>query len=287
MADLQRNRTSVLINNYNNAPFLAQCVDSVLAQRTPADEIIVYDDGSTDASGSILQRYGPALKIIYGPRGRGTPMENQAVAIEGAFRISSGDFIFLLDSDDAFMPDKIAVYLEAFARSPKAVVVQAPMLKIDEEGTLTGLEYDPRRHAKDYVQHIAATQDINIFYPTSALAFARSYFKRRIPLDVSDGLPLWPDARLTLIAPHFGEMVTLNEPHTLWRRHARSHTVLTRTSVYEQTRMNRRFYNAYCVKNGLPRINPWRSSQQRRRWLRHICPQFLLDLYQLCERKMT
>jgi len=79
----------------------------------------------------------------------------------------------------------------------------------------------------------------------------------------------------------------LNEPHTLWRRHARSHTVLTRTSVYEQTRMNRRFYNAYCVKNGLPRINPWRSSQQRRRWLRHICPQFLLDLYQLCERKMT
>jgi glycosyltransferase involved in cell wall biosynthesis len=280
-------RTSILINNYNNARFLAQCVDSALNQTIQPGEIVVYDDGSTDGSLELLKRYGSALTVLRGARGQSTPMANQAVAIQNAFAVSKGDIIFLLDADDAFSADKISSYLAAFNHSSKIIMVQAPMWKIDDSGQILGVEYDPRRHAKDYLKYIYESNDINIYYPTSALAFRRSYLEKRFPLDFSDGRPLWPDGRLSLVAAHFGEIVTLDEPHTLWRRHPRSHTVITKTSVYQQAKMNVRYYNAFCASRGWRPIYPWRSAQQRRRWLRHVCPQFFLDLYQAYIRRAT
>jgi len=274
-------RISVLINNRDNAPFLRQCVDSVLGQTQPPDEIVVYDDGSKDRSRSILAEYSmPNLQVIERPGGTGTPMQNQAQAIEGAFRVSTGTVVFLLDSDDAFAADHIASYMAAFGRSERIVMVQAPLWKINDLGETVGLEFDERRHAKNYLDHIYSNHEVNIYYPTSSLAFRRTYLEQRLPLDQSDGLLLWPDARLALVAPHFGDIVTLDEPHTLWRRHARSHTVIKKTSVYEQVRMNRIYYNKFCARRGLAPVRSWKSRQQMKRWLRHICPPFLVESFQ-------
>lgn len=273
-------RISVLINNRDNAPFLRACIASVLAQTRPADEVIAYDDGSVDESRAILASFAPRVRTIEGAGGTGTPMQNQAKAIEAAFAASTGELIFLLDSDDAFGPHHIEAYAQAFARSERVIMVQAPQWKIDAAGRLLGLELDHRRHATDYVKHIHATQDVNIYYSTSALAFRRSYLEQRLPLEEEAGLPMWPDARLALVAPHFGEVVTLDEPHTFWRRHPRSHTVVKKTSVYEQMQMNREYYNRFCLRRGLPTVHTWRSPQHLKRLLRHLCPPRLLASYQ-------
>jgi glycosyltransferase involved in cell wall biosynthesis len=270
---------SVLINNRDNARYLRRCVESVLEQTLPADEIIIFDDGSRDDSLDVLATFGQRVRVLSGPGGTGTPMQNQAHAIEAAFRESSGAYIFLLDSDDAFTPDHIASYVKAFARSKNVIMVQAPLWKINEAGSTTGLEYDRRRHATNYLEHIYSNHEVNIYYPTSSLAFRREYLDRRLPFDDRDDLGLWPDAQLALIAPHFGEIVTLDEPHTFWRRHALSHTVIKKTSVYEQVRLNRAYYNQFCATKGLPLVRSWRSRQQMKRWLRHICPPFLLESF--------
>lgn len=277
---------SVLINNRDNARFLRRCVESVLEQTMPADELIIYDDGSQDDSLDVLATFGDRVRVLSGPGGTGTPMQNQSHAIESAFRESSGAYVFLLDSDDAFMPDHIASYAKAFARSKNVIMVQAPLWKIDAMGATTGLEFDWRRHAENYLEHIYSNHEVNIYYPTSSLAFRRGYLEQRLPLD--EGLGLWPDAQLALIAPHFGEIVTLEKPHTFWRRHALSHTVIKKTSVYEQVRLNRAYYNQFCAKKGLPLVHSWRSRQQIKRWLRHICPPFLLESFrQLGGRKLS
>lgn len=264
-------RTSVLINNRDYAPFLRQCLDSVFAQTVPPDEIIVHDDGSTDGSVEILASYGMALRVIHGTRANGTPMANQARAIAAAFAASTGDLIFLLDADDVMAPQHLARYRAAFDATPGVIMVQAPLWKIDSRGRVTGIEYDARRHAGDYLDHIHETHEVNIYYPTSALAFRRSYLERRLPLEDDPGVPLWPDARLALLAPHFGSVVTLEEPLTYWRRYK----VAKRTPVYEQVRLSRRYYNAYCAARGLPTVRSWRSPQHVWRWLRHICPSWL------------
>ncbi len=273
-------KISVLINNRDNASYLRTCVESVLAQTRPADEVIAYDDGSVDESRAILASFAPGVRTIEGPGGTGAPMQNQAKAIEAAFARSTGDLIFLLDGDDAFGPKHIEAYEQAFARSESVIMVQAPQWKLNAHGNVVGVEYDPRRHAVDYVKHIHTTQDVNIYYSTSALAFRRSYLAQRLPLEEEPGLALWPDARLALVAPHFGEIVTLEEPHTYWRRHPGSHTVLKRTSVYEQMRMNREYYNRFCARTGRPLVHTWRSPQHMKRLLRHLCPPQLIDSYQ-------
>lgn len=273
-------RISVLINNRDNGRFLRQCVDSVVGQTRAPDEILVYDDGSVDDSRSILASYGAAISVIAGAGGTGTPMANQARAIEASFAASTGALVFLLDADDAYGPEHISAYLRAFERSPQVVMVQGPQWKVDVAGKVLGLEYDRRRHATDYLKHIAATQDVNIYYSTSALAFRRSYLEQRLPVQEHDGLPMWLDARLALVAPHFGEVVTLEEPHTFWRRHPRSHTVMKKLSVYEQMRMNREYYNRFCVAHGLPPVRTWRSPQHLKRLLRHLCPPRLVRSYQ-------
>lgn len=262
-------RTSVLINNYNNGRFLDHCLASVINQEPKPDEIIVYDDGSTDDSLEILSRYASRIRLIARPHGTGSPLQNQADAIDTAFRASSGNLIFLLDGDDAFLPGKIAAYTEALAQTPSAVMIQAPLEKIDHTGRRLGIEFEAARHQSNYLEHIYKENELNIYYPTSALAFSREYLSQHLPIDFSDGRRLWPDARLALIAPHFGSVVALSRPYSQWRRHPGSHTVAKQLSIYELVRMNQDYFNGFCRATGRKPISPWRSRHHRRRWFRH------------------
>lgn len=91
---------SVVINNYNYADYLAQAVDSVLAQLRPGDELVVVDDGSSDASGAVLARYrGHAGVRIIEQTNQG-----QLAAVFNGLAASRGELCLLLDSDDWFLP---------------------------------------------------------------------------------------------------------------------------------------------------------------------------------------
>ena len=281
-AEARTVRTSVLVNNYNNGPFLAHCLDSVLSQSAPPDEVIVYDDGSTDESLQVLEHYAEKITLLRRPHGSGSPLENQAIAIYEAFKISTGDLIFLLDGDDAFLPGKIAAYVAAFIQEPSAVMIQAPLEKIDEDNKRAGIEYEVARHQKNYLKHIYAANELNIYYPTSALAFSRDYLAQHLPVSFADGREIWPDARLALIAPLFGPVVALPFPYTQWRRHSRSHTVAKPFSLYHLVRVNQEYFNAFCRATGRKPISPWKSKHHRRRWLRHyFVPNKLVQWYRI------
>ena len=265
----RRPRTSVLINNYNNGPFLRHCLDSVVSQVPRADEVIVYDDGSTDNSLAVLAGYSNEITLLARPHGTGSPLENQAAAIKASFAVSTGDLIFLLDGDDAFLPGKIGAYLQAYIERPDAVMIQAPLEKIDRQDRFLGIEFEPARHQTDYLQHIYTEHELNIYYPTSALAFSRSYLERHLPIDFGDGRKIWPDARLALLAPLFGAVVALPRPYSQWRRHPGSHTVAKHLSIYRLVRFNQDYFNAFCRATGRRPISPWRSYYHRRRWFRN------------------
>lgn len=269
-------RTSVLINNFNHAAYLEHALKSVFEQVPAPDEVIFYDDGSTDDSLRVVERYRDRMVVLARPHGSGTPLQNQARAIVEAFRVCTGELIFLLDGDDAFLPGKIAAYLEAYERRPGTVMVQAPLERIDGHGRYVGMEFELPRHQEDYLAHIYAEHELNIYYPTSALAFSRSFLEQVLPLDMDDGRAIWPDARMALIAPHFGAVAAISRPLSQWRRHARSHTVVKAPSIYRLVRLNQEYFNAFCRAKGLPTISPWRSRYHRRRWFRHY---FLPDAF--------
>lgn len=102
---------SVILNSYNQQAYLRQAIKSVLAQTYGDFELIAIDNGSTDASASILEEYesDPRIRLLLHSDNRPiTSRFNEGVAA------CSGDFVSFLYSDDIYLPNKIERQLARF-----------------------------------------------------------------------------------------------------------------------------------------------------------------------------
>ena len=99
---------SIIIPNYNYGRFLAQAIDSALAQTYENREIIVADDGSTDESDQIIKSYGAAIRSF--------KQKNRGVSAvrNRAFSEARGELIAYLDSDDVWLPEKLEKQVRLF-----------------------------------------------------------------------------------------------------------------------------------------------------------------------------
>lgn len=256
-------KISVLINTRNHGDYLRECVESVLAQTRPADEIIVCDDGGTDGTAALLAGYTGRIVVL---QQRHEPTRpgyiNQARAIEAAFRISTGDVILLLDGDDTFAPERVERYAAAFAVAPAPVLVQSPLAIIDAHGRVSPAPHEPRRHQVAPLATAMRTHALDLFYPTSALGFSRAFLERALPLSFDDGIPLWADVRLCLAALLAGPVVTLPDTLGRWRRLESGATALAvrdRFYLVRLTWQQAKVFNALATAAGQPRISLWRS----------------------------
>jgi glycosyltransferase involved in cell wall biosynthesis len=108
---------SVMIGAYNAERYLAEAIDSVLAQTYRPLELIVVDDGSDDRTAEIARGYGNRLKYLYQHRGGMAASRNRAI------EEARGDYFAFLDADDRFPPDKLEEQIAAFRRDPELEVV--------------------------------------------------------------------------------------------------------------------------------------------------------------------
>lgn len=265
---------SVLIYARNHAPFIAECVDSVLAQTEPPGEIIVVDDRSDDGTRDLLRAYGEKIRLISAATEPRPGHVAKLQALQTAFAAARGRVVFLLDGDDRFKPDKIARYTAAFENYPDASVVQAPLERIDFRGASLGANLEPRYHVANHLREIYRQHDLNLFYPLSSLAFSRYYLERILPLDLADGLPLWTEARLCVPAAYYGRIVTLLDPLTDWRCHTPADALRTRPDDFQlrQFFLRTRAFNQFCRRHRLRTISPWRSQRLYLHLLRYVVP---------------
>lgn len=103
---------SVIIPTYNRAHRLATALDSVLGQSYPASQIIVIDDASNDDTVKLLGHY-PGVEVVRLDCNQGV-----SVARNSGLAVASGEWIALLDSDDAWLPGKLAQQVAAAQREP-------------------------------------------------------------------------------------------------------------------------------------------------------------------------
>ena len=91
-------KVSIVINNFNYARFVTAAVESALGQNYPNCEVIVVDDGSTNDSRELLERFAGRVQLVFKENG------GQASAMNTGFRAAHGALIVFLDSDDALFP---------------------------------------------------------------------------------------------------------------------------------------------------------------------------------------
>jgi glycosyltransferase involved in cell wall biosynthesis len=201
--------------------------------------------------------------------------------VYGAYSKSRGENLFLLDGDDRFHPGKIAAYSHAFAENKNATLVQAPLCEIDATGRHLGTNLNSLKHKDDYLAATYKLNDSDFYYPTSALAFTRSFLEKALPLDYSDGIALAVDTRLGMIAPLYGPVVTLDTAFSDWRRHSNSHSLQPgRYKVQMLATLNRtKVFNRYCRTHGFRQIQLWRNRRFYLQLLRAAAPDFFYRLY--------
>lgn len=123
---------SIIVPCYNSQAYIKQAIDSVRAQIYSDWELIIVDDCSTDNSAAIIQEYirnDNRIKYLKTKKPSGSPTLPRNMGIEAA----KGRFIAFLDSDDAWLPDKLEKQVKLFD-DERVAIVFSDYEKMSEEG---------------------------------------------------------------------------------------------------------------------------------------------------------
>jgi glycosyltransferase involved in cell wall biosynthesis len=121
---------SVVIPAFNEERYIGEAIESVLAQTLPPDEVIVVDDGSTDATAEVAAGYDGVRVLSQPNRGLGA-------ARNAGFAETSGDLLAFHDADDLMTPEKLerqVAYLEAHPAC--GIVLGRQSLRVEEGADL-------------------------------------------------------------------------------------------------------------------------------------------------------
>ena len=121
-------KVSVIIPVYNGAATIGRALASVFAQTFTDYEVVVVNDGSTDATASVLAGYGDRIRVVT-QANRGLP-----AARNSGIRASSGEYVAFIDDDDEWLPQMLERCAAVLDEDAECGLVYAGALKVDLAG---------------------------------------------------------------------------------------------------------------------------------------------------------
>lgn len=140
-----RPRVSVVIPTYNSAATVKEAIESVLAQTYSNFEVVVIDDGSTDETPSVMRQFGARIRSFR--------QENQGVsaARNTGIQRSRGEYVAFLDSDDLWLPEKLAEQISWLEADPNLGLVYCDWAVVSGEAVLQNSYLEDLPGASGYV----------------------------------------------------------------------------------------------------------------------------------------
>lgn len=188
---------SVLIPVYKGAAFVAQAIESALAQTYEDVELVIVNDGSPDDSRRVIEPYvsSPKVKYVEKPNG------GVASARNAGLRSATGTYVGFLDQDDVWYPSKLSRQVAVLDRRPNVALVHSDVTYVDADGNQ--LPRDPYFPAKVEGSCFARFFMANPVMTCTALV-------RRSVIDAAGG---------------FDEAIRFSDDYDLWLRIARHHEI--------------------------------------------------------------
>lgn len=240
---------SVIMPVYNGAQYLRTTIESVFAQTYPHIEFIAVDDGSTDDSLDILNRYAPRVKVIRQPNSGPGAARNKGV------QDCAGELLAFIDSDDLWDPTKIERQVATLTHYPEAVAVYCETRRIDASGKVFQ-DTDAYRVAwpSGWVfESLVRGRGSICFSPTQVMITRQPFIHTGgFPVDIhqAEDYELW--LRLSLEGP----MLYLVETLTSYRRHPASLSVSEDHEFERQAAHYKILYRLARDAASDPRIKP-------------------------------
>ena len=183
---------SIIIPIYNRAALVGETLDSIVAQTRTDWECIVVDDGSTDASVEVVQRYvaqDSRIQLLHRPVDR---IKGAPTCRNYGFEHSKGQYVYFFDSDDLLSPEFVEVVLKNLEKNPDAEYAAVPWDTLCELSvrirSLSGqLSFNPR-HGTLFEQYMCNKAVLW----TSCFLWKRSFLEA-LPMLWRDGLPCYQD----------------------------------------------------------------------------------------------
>jgi glycosyltransferase involved in cell wall biosynthesis len=218
---------------FNGEATIAAAIDSVLVQEFRGDvEVIVVDDGSTDATSSVLDAY----------RGRATVLDRvnggPASARNAGVRASRGEYVAFLDADDIWMPDKLEKTVAALDNDSGAAMVFTNASMIGANGEMLGATYIPKDENRAPAMADLLSGLWNILPSTTVMKRATFDKIGGFREEFATGHPQWEDSYFMIVAREQGRFVYLDEPTVLYRVAASVAEDLKRRHVWKNDSEN-------------------------------------------------
>lgn len=145
---MHRPRVSFVVLCYRTEPYVAECIDSILAQKGAHDfEIVALDDCSPDGTANVLRAYChlPNFRLIEHEKNQG-----HIAGIQNLLAAARGEYIARIDSDDRYRPDFLNTVLPKFERYPDVGMVYADTAMINSRGEVENERQDTQHNGADY-----------------------------------------------------------------------------------------------------------------------------------------
>jgi glycosyltransferase involved in cell wall biosynthesis len=204
---------SVIMPYYNAGRFIAQAIESILAQTFTDFEVLLINDGSTDASEEILQLYSndPRLVFVRNERNCGV-----AAALNTGLRVAKGVVFARMDADDLAAPQRLEKQVDYLSTHPDCILCGTDVVLIDANQRVIGTRQFPHTDHEIKRQLLR----VNPFcHPTVCLP---ATIVRQYGLQYSAEFPRAEDYHFWLRLASYGQFVNLPEKLLQWRYSAHS-----------------------------------------------------------------
>lgn len=179
-------RVSIIIPAYNGDCYLEEAITSILTQTYTDWEIIIIDDGSTDDTPNIIQKYNDRTKYFR--------QSNQGVAASRNLGLAkaTGEYVAFLDQDDVFLPHKLATQVNVLANHPTVGMVNSGWEIVDRHGKVQAAVEPWQQVPQLSLKNLIVWKPVFL----GAMLFRRSWLERTGGFDIS--LKQTPDVDLVL-----------------------------------------------------------------------------------------